>query len=64
MIVVIRGGELNQRTDSTNTKDLAGSSCFVSDRGNIRVIQVNGETCLAKEKFCAWAKLNDKTWQV
>ena len=28
------------------------------------MIQVNGETGLAEEKLSAWAKLNDKTWQV
>ena len=60
----IRAGELNQGVDSTKTEDLKGSSSFVGDKWNIRVTQLNGEIGLAEVKLIAWAKLNDKAWQV
>ena len=60
----IRAGELNQGAYSTKTEDLAGSSSFVGNRWNIKVIQVHGETGLAEVKLSAWAKLNNKAWQV
>ena len=46
------------------TEDMKWSSSFACDRWNIKVIQVNGETSLAKEKLRAWTKLNNKAWQV
>ena len=60
----IRASELNQGVDSTKTEDMKGSSSFAGDRWNIRVIQAKGEIGLAEVKTCAWAKLNDKAWQV
>lgn len=60
----IRAGELNQGVDSTKAEDLKGSSSFVGDKWNIRMIQVNGETGLAEVKLSVWTKLNGKSWQV